>query len=107
MKVIAHFKYYNGQKWTNWNSWSDLHKTHLSPYCIYLLLHNLMCTAKVDVYTHFWADAQLNAFPEFSLTHKCREFEVLISDIPPLNTSRVVKKQMFRHPSELQQRRQY
>lgn len=37
-----------------------------------------MCTASVDVYTHFWADAQYNAFPDFSLNHKCRDFEAIL-----------------------------
>ncbi|PYH89273.1 hypothetical protein BO71DRAFT_453540 [Aspergillus ellipticus CBS 707.79] len=35
--------------------------------------------ANVDIYTHFLADAQLNAFPDFSVNHKCRDFDALLA----------------------------
>jgi hypothetical protein len=30
------------------------------------------------VYPHFWADAQENAVPDFSINHKCRDFEAVL-----------------------------
>ncbi|KAF8854329.1 hypothetical protein BDZ45DRAFT_706577 [Acephala macrosclerotiorum] len=58
-------------------STSELHQTYLS-HCIHWLLQNLMCTANADVHNHFWADALYNAFPVFSLNHKCRGFEAIL-----------------------------
>ncbi|KAJ9228938.1 hypothetical protein DTO169E5_9027 [Paecilomyces variotii] len=73
----AYFGHYFGKKWPPGTKPSDLHLTHLS-HCIYLLLQNLMCNANVDVYTHYWADAQLNAFPDFNINHKCRDFDAIL-----------------------------
>ncbi|KAL3417154.1 hypothetical protein PVAG01_11154 [Phlyctema vagabunda] len=73
----AYFDHYYGKKWPHGTPTSDLHQTHVS-HCIYLLLQNLMCTGNVDIYTHFWADAQYNAFPDFNLNHKCRDFEAIL-----------------------------
>ncbi|OKL58184.1 hypothetical protein UA08_06867 [Talaromyces atroroseus] len=73
----AHFDHYYGRKWPPGTPTSDMHRTHVS-HCIYLLLQNLMCSANVDIYTHYWADAQLNAFPDFSVNHKCRDFDAIL-----------------------------
>jgi hypothetical protein len=73
----ANFDYYYRHRYPCGTEPSDLHKTHVS-HCIYLLVQNLMCSANVDIYTHFWADAQYNAFPDFSLNHKCRDFEAVL-----------------------------
>jgi hypothetical protein len=32
----------------------------------------------LDVYPHFWADAQENAVPDFNINHKCRDFEAIL-----------------------------
>ncbi|RAL17387.1 oxidase ustYa family protein [Aspergillus homomorphus CBS 101889] len=73
----AYFDHYYGKKWPPGTPPSDMHRTHIS-HCIYLLLQNLMCTANVDIYTHYWADAQLNAFPDFSVNHQCRDFDAVL-----------------------------
>lgn len=73
----ANFDHYYGRKWPPGTTASDMHRTHVS-HCIYLLLQNLMCNANVDIYTHYWADAQLNAFPDFSVNHKCRDFDAIL-----------------------------
>ena len=31
------------------------------------------------MYGHFWADAQENAFPDFSMNHRCRDFEAILA----------------------------
>ena len=54
--------------------YNELHVGH----CLHTLLQNLMCTGNVDVYPHFWADAQQNAVPDFSINHKCRDFEAIL-----------------------------
>ncbi|OOF90651.1 hypothetical protein ASPCADRAFT_211853 [Aspergillus carbonarius ITEM 5010] len=74
----TYFDHYYGQKWPPGTPPSDMHRTHIS-HCVYILLQNLMCNANVDIYTHFWADAQLNAFPDFSVNHKCRDFDAILS----------------------------
>ncbi|PWY91613.1 hypothetical protein BO94DRAFT_489481 [Aspergillus sclerotioniger CBS 115572] len=74
----TYFDHYYGKKWPPGTPPSDMHRTHIS-HCIYILLQNLMCNANVDIYTHFWADAQLNAFPDFSVNHKCRDFEAILA----------------------------
>ncbi|KAE8352700.1 hypothetical protein BDV28DRAFT_165360 [Aspergillus coremiiformis] len=73
----AHFDHYFGKKWPPGTPPSELHRTHVS-HCIYILLQNLMCNANVDIYTHYWADAQLNAFPDFNVNHKCRDFDSIL-----------------------------
>lgn len=73
----ANFDHYYGKKWPPGTPPSDMHRTHVS-HCIHLLLQNLMCNANVDIYTHYWADAQLNAFPDFSVNHKCRDFDAIL-----------------------------
>ncbi|PYH46214.1 oxidase ustYa family protein [Aspergillus saccharolyticus JOP 1030-1] len=73
----AYFDHYYGKKWPPGTRPSDMHRTHIS-HCIYLLLQNLMCNANVDIYTHYWADAQLNAFPDFSVNHQCRDFDAIL-----------------------------
>ena len=73
----AYFDHYYGKKWPPGTPPSDMHRTHIS-HCTYLLLQNLMCNANVDIYTHYWADAQLNAFPDFSVNHKCRDFDTIL-----------------------------
>ncbi|RAK99262.1 oxidase ustYa family protein [Aspergillus ibericus CBS 121593] len=74
----TYFDHYYGKKWPPGTPPSDMHRTHMS-HCVYILLQNLMCNANVDIYTHFWADAQLNAFPDFSVNHKCRDFDAILS----------------------------
>ncbi|RAH53763.1 hypothetical protein BO85DRAFT_442082 [Aspergillus piperis CBS 112811] len=73
----AYFDHYYGKKWPPGTPPSDMHRTHIS-HCTYLLLQNLMCNANVDIYTHYWADAQLNAFPDFNVNHKCRDFDAIL-----------------------------
>lgn len=64
--------YYGGERM---NKYHQFHVSH----CISTLLQNLMCAGNVDVYSHFWADAQDNAYPDFSINHKCRDFEAILA----------------------------
>lgn len=74
----AYFEHYYGSKYPGgYNTTSEMHKLHLS-HCIYLLLQNIMCSANVDVYTHFWIDTTLNMFPDFNINHKCRSFDAIL-----------------------------
>lgn len=73
MHLKDNYDYYYADTETN-NEYHRLHVNH----CVYMLLQNLICTANVDVYTHTWVDAQDNAFPDFSLNHKCRDFGAVL-----------------------------
>jgi hypothetical protein len=53
------------------------HQIHVS-HCIYLLLQNLMCHANLDVITYNWIDKELLPFPDFSINHKCRNFDAVM-----------------------------
>ncbi|KAK1759778.1 hypothetical protein QBC47DRAFT_338200 [Echria macrotheca] len=57
------------------HQFAELHVSH----CVETLLENLMCTANVDLYTHFWMDAQEHAFPDFNIDHKCRDFDAVLA----------------------------
>ena len=37
-----------------------------------------MCTANLDIYTHFWTDTFSHPFPDFSIEHKCRDFDAIL-----------------------------
>jgi len=73
----AYFDHYYGDKYSDFNSTSKLHKTHLS-HCVYYLLQNIMCQATVDVYTHVWTDTVLNPFPDFRINHQCKNFDAIL-----------------------------
>ncbi|KAJ5132554.1 hypothetical protein N7448_006712 [Penicillium atrosanguineum] len=73
MHLKDNYGYYYDDSDTN-NEYHQLHVSH----CVYMLLQNLMCTANVDVYPHTWLDAQKNAFPDFSINHKCRDFGAIM-----------------------------
>jgi hypothetical protein len=73
MHLHGNYDYYYGASHTN----NEYHQLHIS-HCVFMLLQNLMCTANVDVYTHTWIDAQENAFPDFSMNHKCRDFDAVL-----------------------------
>ncbi|KAF1937139.1 hypothetical protein EJ02DRAFT_458958 [Clathrospora elynae] len=73
----AYFDHYYGDKYSNFNSTTKLHKAHLS-HCIYYLLQNIMCQANVDVYTHVWTDTVLQPFPDFQIHHQCKNFDAVL-----------------------------
>lgn len=73
----AYFDHYYGEKYTDYNATSKLHKAHLS-HCVYYLLQNIMCQANLDVYTHIWTDTVVQPFPDFNITHKCRNFDAIL-----------------------------
>ena len=54
----------------------QLYRPHLK-HCLHMLVQNLMCTANVDVITHNWVESQRHPFPDFSINHKCRDFEAV------------------------------
>jgi hypothetical protein len=43
------------------------------------LLENLICSGNVDIYTHYWMDAQKHAFLDFNINHKCRDFDAILA----------------------------
>lgn len=52
----AYFEHYYSETYPNgWNDTTEKHRLHLS-HCIEFLLHNIMCQASTDVYTHAWTD---------------------------------------------------
>ncbi|CAN9348306.1 unnamed protein product [Alternaria alternata] len=62
LRKHLHFNYdyyYAGERM---NKYDELHTGHWN----------------VDVYPHFWADAQENAVPDFNINHKCRDFEAIL-----------------------------
>ncbi|KAN0122841.1 protein of unknown function (DUF3328) domain containing protein [Hyaloscypha variabilis] len=42
------------------------------------LWHNIMCTANTDLVTMNWMETQSNPFPDFNISHQCRDFEPLV-----------------------------
>lgn len=78
MNLRNNFAYYYGDKFPGdmpTDPFYDLHVSH----CVNALLENLMCTGNVDMYTHFWMDAQVHAFPDFNIDHKCRDFDAILA----------------------------
>lgn len=73
----AYFDHYYGKHWGTRANASELHKTHIS-HCVHIILQNIMCSPNLDVYLHFWADANPSAFPDFNVNHKCFDFERLL-----------------------------
>ena len=73
MHLHGNYDYYYANKKEN-DKYHELHVSH----CVYMLLQNLMCTANVDVYTHTWLDAQKNTYLDFSMNHKCRDFDAVL-----------------------------
>ncbi|KAI5463888.1 hypothetical protein BGZ63DRAFT_506579 [Mariannaea sp. PMI_226] len=72
------FAYYFGDQFpgdTPTDRFTDLHVSH----CISAILQNLMCSGNVDLYTHRWIDAQIHAFPDFNIDHKCRDFDAILA----------------------------
>ncbi|KAG9195014.1 hypothetical protein G6011_00134 [Alternaria panax] len=73
----AYFDHYYGNKYSDYNSTTKLHKAHLS-HCIYYLLQNIMCQANTDVYTHVWTDTVVQPFPDFQINHRCKNFDAIL-----------------------------
>ncbi|KAL1864375.1 hypothetical protein VTK73DRAFT_5938 [Phialemonium thermophilum] len=74
----SNFPYYYGRDYPGDTPTDRFHDLHVS-HCVNALLENLMCAANVDVYTHFWMDAQVHAFPDFYINHKCRDFDAILA----------------------------
>ncbi|CAN9228071.1 unnamed protein product [Alternaria sp. RS040] len=74
LRKHLHFNYDYYYAEERMNKYHELHTGH----CVHILLQNIMCTGNVDVYPHFWADAQENAVPDFNINHKCRDFEAIL-----------------------------
>ena len=72
------FDYYYAAEFPPGKSVDTFHTSHVD-HCVSILLENLMCTANVDIYTHFWMDAQVHAFPDFNINHKCRDFDAVLA----------------------------
>ncbi|KAK2603899.1 hypothetical protein QQS21_003934 [Conoideocrella luteorostrata] len=73
----AYFEHYYGSTYPGGlNQTTDMHKLHLS-HCIEYLLQGILCQASTDVYTHIWTDAFEHPFPDFSVEHKCRDFDAI------------------------------
>jgi Mycotoxin biosynthesis protein UstYa len=56
---------------------SAMQKTHLN-HCIHVLLQNIICEANVDLVTYNWMEGLDSPFPDFDLTHQCRDFEAIL-----------------------------
>jgi hypothetical protein len=72
LRKEAYFSHYYG--YGNRTEKQEIHLSH----CLHLLLQNLMCTANVDIITHFWTETRSLAWPDFSINHKCRDFDSLL-----------------------------
>lgn len=55
---------------------SDLHWIHVS-HCTDILMQNLMCNGNLDIITFNWMETQTNPFPDFAVTHRCRDFNAI------------------------------
>jgi len=51
-----------------------IHNNH----CIDILYQALTCNANLDLYTMRWMETQSHPFPDFSINHKCVDFDSLI-----------------------------
>jgi hypothetical protein len=79
-KEIFYESYYEakyGPKFANGTGPPLGFKIH-SSHCIYLLLQNLMCNANLDVITYNWIDGEHLPFPDFSVNHKCRNWDTIM-----------------------------
>ena len=38
-----------------------------------------MCSANVDVYTHFWTNTNDNTFSDFNINRQCRDFDAILN----------------------------
>lgn len=73
----VYFEHYYGSVYPGgFNQTSKMHRLHTS-HCIEYLLQRVLCQATSDVYTHMWTDGVEHPFPDFSVDHKCRDFESL------------------------------
>ncbi|KFY02194.1 hypothetical protein O988_02328 [Pseudogymnoascus sp. VKM F-3808] len=78
MSLRPNFDYYYGSRFPPGVPTNKLHNLHLG-HCLHILLENLMCSGNVDIYTHYWMDAQKHAFPDFNINHKCRDFDAILA----------------------------
>ncbi|KAH8587688.1 hypothetical protein B0O99DRAFT_747382 [Bisporella sp. PMI_857] len=51
-----------------------VHLTH----CVDNLLQNLKCYGSTDMYTYSWMETFKEPWPDFSISHKCRDFGALV-----------------------------
>ncbi|PVH69160.1 hypothetical protein DL98DRAFT_626242 [Cadophora sp. DSE1049] len=56
--------------------YSKLWQIHIG-HCVDMLMQNIMCNANTDLITLQWMEKQDNSFPDFSINHQCRDFNVL------------------------------
>ncbi|KAK0119402.1 hypothetical protein ONS95_010854 [Cadophora gregata] len=56
--------------------YSKLWQIHIG-HCVDILMQNIMCNANTDLITLQWMEKQDNPFPDFSINHQCRDFNVL------------------------------
>ena len=47
-------------------------------HCIDILRQSLMCTADAGVFSYVWVDRYPKPFPDFSVQHKCRNFDAVL-----------------------------
>jgi len=77
LRKEAYFEHYYGKIYPGgYNETTEMHRLHLS-HCIHYLLQNIMCQASTDVYTHIWTDGVEHPFPDFGVTHQCRDYDTI------------------------------
>ncbi|KAH7355385.1 hypothetical protein BKA65DRAFT_582307 [Rhexocercosporidium sp. MPI-PUGE-AT-0058] len=57
--------------------YSKLWQIHIG-HCVDILMQNIMCNANTDLITLQWMETQDNPFPDFSINHRCRDFNALV-----------------------------
>ncbi|KAI5855374.1 hypothetical protein BZA05DRAFT_334278, partial [Tricharina praecox] len=57
-----------------WRDPPDMLRTHVD-HCIDVLRQKIMCDADVSVITYSWVEGREHVLPDFSNTHRCRNFD--------------------------------
>lgn len=47
-------------------------------HCVDLLMQNIQCSGTTDFYTFTYVDTFNQPYPDFSINHKCRNFDTLV-----------------------------
>ncbi|KAI5812026.1 hypothetical protein BZA77DRAFT_253862, partial [Pyronema omphalodes] len=73
LRKKIHEDYYK-DKDSNWESGPEVMRLHID-HCIDMLRQKLMCDGDVGMITYIWIKGHNYPMPDFSNTHRCRNFE--------------------------------
>lgn len=50
----------------------------MTDHCIDIIRQSLMCSADTGIFSYVWVEGYPRPFPDFSVYHKCRNFDVVL-----------------------------